>query len=1416
MTRVTPLAPRPCSYPSLSGVSFVKATLPRRVVRAFLATSMLVSCPTLVHAQTLPAPIPTRELIDENQVDLFRGVFVVDETVASVGGSQGLSYRRISRGNGFSSNFDSSLQYVGGKYVATVNGRSDGFTLSNGVYTSTEANGSSLSYDSTTLIYTYVARDGTMVTYDKNRRATGEAADVGIVASIVAPDGERTMFNHQVEHYCAQYVVNPNETETCVDRRTLRRLGSVENSAGFMFHITYASDVLQDGAEYDWTTVTNGRLINRAVDYCVAGTSCNYSQNWPGPDNPNHVINTYVESAGKITGVRRSGSASNDLTIGYDGNGRVSSVADHSGTTTYAYADSGNNRTVTVTNSLNQASTYVFDIGLERLTAFTNALNQTIAYQYDASGRVTRITKPEGNYTQFTYDARGNVTESRMVGKAGSGVPDIVATAAYPASCTNPVTCNSPTSTTDPRGNVTNYTYDGTHGGVLTITAPASTAGATAPQVRYIYVTQQAQVKNSSGALVGNGINVTLPSSTSQCQTLASCAGSADEVKSTVVYGPNLTPIQISKGNGAGTLTATTSIAYDPIGNVIAVDGPLFGTADTTTAIYDDKRRVIGTITADPDGAGARPRLAQRATYAANGDLTKVEVGTATGTSSTDLAAMTVAQAVDSTYDANGRKIRDTASAGGAAQSVVQYGYDSEGQLTCTALRMNPAAWGSLPGDACALGAQGSNGPDRITRMVRDATGRPTQVQVAYGVAGQQANEQTVAYNANGTTTYLIDANNNRTSYAYDGHDRLVKTSHPVTTTGGNSSSASDYEQLTLDANGNATQRRLRDGLLINYTYDALNRLIAKDLPGAEPDATYAYDLLGRMTSATQGGMTTTLGWDALSRRISEGSAQGTVSSQYDLAGRRTRVTLPGATTLWADYDFDVLGNVTAIRENGATSGVGVLASYAYDSLSRPTTVTFGNGTSQSYSYDAASRLASQTLDLPGTANDLTQGFTYNPASQIKSVARSNDAYAWTGAQALSRGYSVNGLNQYTAAGPASFTYDGRGNLTGDGSSTFTYKSENYLTSATVGGSSLSLEYDPVGRLHQITQGAATTRFGYDGLDLIAEYNASNVLARRYVHGVGTDNPIVWYEGSSSITRRFFGTDERGSILAVTDSSGVIVGSNAYDEYGIPKSDQAGLPVFGRFSYTGQAWLSELGMAYYKARMFSPTLGRFNQTDPISTEDSTNIYAYVENDPVNRRDPLGLFGTFCGFLSAPDGAWGWRCNPNTLLISPPNLFPVRVVIGGRTGPGRRNSSRNERQLMCDRVNFANRMLDLAENLDKGGDKVLKVAGGAAIAAVAASSTGIGAPGGGLLGTFATFAGSGGLLTKTVASGLGLAGNTVGALATGDRSAFQNTFMNGIISSATSGRGGVAGGLGESAVQGAATQPVPNRYKCSGK
>jgi RHS repeat-associated protein len=1173
-----------------------------RVSRNALACALLATTslcfPAIAHAES---PAPQFTSVDDHGVDLVSGLPFLKMEEGGIGSGPGrVSMQRIwSADAGFQDNWSGGLYRITtSKMYVQIAGISDTFSGSGTTWTSDKADGATLTVDGQGY-WNYTARDGTRIQFsqlpgEKSFNCpSSDASQCRVPLSIIAPSG-------------LKFTLTWEEMQ---DGGLYRRLTGVSSSAGYSLAIQYVPDTPGPGKPgTEWwnrSTVT----FNNSANPPSQAPTITYAYPTSGiinvTDPAGRTWRLTTNSPGdRLLGVRRPGSASDNISYSYT-TGTVSSATKDGVTNTYSRSVIGSIVTETITNPLSQQTVVITDLNKGRPTSFKNGLNKTWSYAYDSNSRLAQVVAPELNSVTYGYDGRGNVTTTTRHAKS-NGVPDIVTSATFDATCTNVVKCNKPNSTTDAKGNVTDYTYDPTHGGVATITSPAPILGGTRPQTRNSY----SQVTSASGDLAYMLTGV------SACQTGSSCAGTADETKTTTVYNSNLLATSVTSGNGTGTLAATSTMTYDARGNLDTVDGPLAGTADTIKYRYDSANQPIGTVSPDPDGGGTLKMRATRLTYRSDGQVSKRELGTVNSQSDADWALFAPLQTVDITFDTNSRAVQQKLSASGTDYTLTQTSYDALGRVDCAAVRMNVAVYGSLPASACTLSTEGSDGPDQITKTTYDAAGHVTQVQAGVGTS-DAANERTLTYTNNRLLSTLKDAENNLTTYEYDGFDRLSKTRFPSPTKGAATSSATDYEQLGYDANSNVVSRRLRDGNTIAFTFDNLNRATLKDLPGTEPDVSYGYDNLGRLKSASQTGNALLFTYDALGRKLTEVGPRGTVTSEWDLAGRRTKLTYPG-TGLYVNYDYLVTGEVQKIRENGATTGVGVLATYAYDNLGNRTSRTFGNGGVQGYNYDPVSRLASLSNDLSGTTNDLSATFSYNAAGQIANTTRTGDTYAFDGLVLIDRNYTSNGLNQYGTAGSAAFTYDARGNLTSDGTNSYGYSSENLLTSASSSGGT-TLTYDPLKRLYEVAD-ATPLRFAYDGLNEIAEYNSSNTLYRRFVFEPGMDRPIVQIELTGTDQgRRFMSSDERGSIVSRTRSDGSVNSIHTYDEYGIPGSNSD-----GRFLYTGQAWITELGMYYYKARMYSATLGRFMQTDPIGMAGGPNLYAYVSNDPINLQDPVGM------------------------------------------------------------------------------------------------------------------------------------------------------------------------------------------------
>lgn len=1201
-----------------------------RVSRRWLASTALGTLvpvmallPSVAHAQASsyapPAAPPVRKTMDENGVDLISGRLEQSIATVSAGpsGEGGISYTAKIDGSSFADNDAAQIYFSESStiYSVIIGGRSTKFSLDTTtmVISEVEANGNSLTRDGATL--TFIDKNGKTYIFDgaMNLAASGpgpDGLDMGGLTQIIEANGRTKSFTYA--KVVKPIIVGSGPGTHLAGYAAVRRLQSMQTGTGWMIKPEYTNDSSATLADLPtWMEVKKVAAFDNSIVGCAASAnSCIIPSgyDWPtltvstdalgqrtftGPDGVQEITTT--------TGRRWAGESTYHFAVtSFAPDGKITSLRNNNVVTNYAYADIAGIQTTLRTTPAG-TETFKFDLASKLLKEHTSATGRTTLYQYDANKRLTRVTHPEGNYEEVTYDARGNVTQSRKAAKPGSGLADIVTSASFDATCAIRVKCNKPNSVTDARGQVTDITYDTTHGGVLTVTSPAATSGSVRPQTRYSY-TLIAGVYELTGV--------------SSCQTAASCTGTADEAVQTIAYNGKGMTASVTAATGNGSVSSSTSYGYDAIGNVAIIDGPLAGTADTTRFRYNAARQQTGVIGPDPDGAGPRTHVAQRTTRSAKGQVATQQAGTVTSQSDGDWTAFAALTTVTNSYDANNNKVRETLSGAAGDISVTQLSYDGSNRLQCTAQRMNPAAWASLPTSACTPGTSGSAGPDRIVRNSYDADDRIVKVEAGVGTA-EAADEVTTTYTTNGRIASLSDGKNNRTDYGYDGHDRLIATYYPNPTTPG-VSSTTDRDTVTYFPADNATHIGRRDGHTVINNYDNLNRLAMKRLwsasAGVYETTTYGHDLLGKTTSVTKGSQTLGFTHNALGQLISQTGPHGTIGYSYDTAGRRATMSHPGG-ALTINYDHDVAGSLIAIRENGATSGAGVLASYAFDSAGRPTSVTLGDGSVQSFGYDAASQLATLTNNLPGSAYDLTQSFTYNPAGQIASVTRSNDLYAWQGHYNVDRSYGIDGLNRVTTAGSTSFGYDANGNMTSSGTSSYTYSTENQLKT----GPGVTLSYDPLGRLYE-TAGTSTTRFQYEGSNLVAEYDTSGNVLRRYVHGPGVDNPIAWYEGSTigSASRRFLMADERGSIVSVTDSAGTVIALNSYDVFGIPAAGNQ-----GRFGYTGQTWLPELGMWNYKARIYSPTLGRFLQTDPAGYADGMNWYNYVGSDPVNANDPSG-------------------------------------------------------------------------------------------------------------------------------------------------------------------------------------------------
>ena len=260
-----------------------------------------------------------------------------------------------------------------------------------------------------------------------------------------------------------------------------------------------------------------------------------------------------------------------------------------------------------------------------------------------------------------------------------------------------------------------------------------------------------------------------------------------------------------------------------------------------------------------------------------------------------------------------------------------------------------------------------------------------------------------------------------------------------------------------------------------------------------------------------------------------------------------------------------------------------------------------------------------------------------------------------------STNYTANNVNQYTAINSQNLTYDTDGNMLSDGNWAYTWDGENRLTRmvSTNLTKTLSFEYDWQGRriakkVWNNTTGTGTPatylKYIYDGWNLIAELNgnSNNAKVRSYTWGLDISGSTMEAGGVGGLLFiddntngvHFVSYDLNGNVMGLVKAAdGTISASYEYGPFGELLVSTGTMASSNPFRFSTKYRDNETDLYYYGYRYYSPSLGRWISRDPIDEQGGLNLYAFVNNDPVNKWDLYG-FSPYCVCIrAADDHAW---------------------------------------------------------------------------------------------------------------------------------------------------------------------------------
>lgn len=922
-------------------------------------------------------------------------------------------------------------------------------------------------------------------------------------------------------------------------------------------------------------------------------------------------------------------------------------------------------RVVSQTNATGAVTETTYDL-LDRVTSRTEAKNepeqQTTEYSYDAEGHATetRIKNASGALvatTKYYYDRLGRQTGVNW--NPANGSPDSGVAREYPRKMEYD-NCGNMTAEIDALGRRTEYVYD-THDRRVRIKYPDrsafTAAGADANDTIMEYDLVGNLVHTSDGRgihryvhydVMNRPTHESIPTATALTGNW--WATSANVLQQT---GYNIWGQANATSNLAGGLTGTT---YDAFGR-LATQTDAAGL--TLTYIYT---ALDQPLEVRYPALGTQPATKIQYAYNSNNGALLDSVTDRAGNSTSfryDKLFRRIAQRTSlnqpsgpeqiTTYDPFGR-VKTLANEVGDTTTM---GYDIFGQTLSV----------TFPDH--------TSGNPRIQSFNYDAYGK-VLTQSGAGSYPAMYTYDAVGNTKTLTTQYGSSTTNQTTTWDYDSRNRILKKTYADTT----------FYEYTYDAMGNLATRKDARNQTTTYSYTAYGQIDTIDYP-VDADVSFGYDASGRRTSMTDGtrsgGPSAEWAYDAANRLITykQHPVDRQITYTYNAESSRSYMSVDKISTsgtAWnTDYSYEASGRLQTLTD----SLVGSTAfTYVWDPKANLVKeIQMPGGLKQQKTYDALGRLAeikalnstggtvnryAYTYDTAGQRKDVTLAdssridYLYDMKRQLTSAQKTNDtnyAFSYTfdeignwktgdvGRLAQtpeSKTFTPNNLNQYnsitSSLNPSiTPTYDPNGNMLTDGTRTYTWDQENRLK--TVDGSTFT--YDGLSRRVQTVDGGNTTRYLYDGLLPIAELDASNNITRSITRGLDLSNRMQVAGGiggilstTSYLLSAYQGSyfyDGNGNVVDVLDVTGVVIAHYQYDPFG-NKVAESGSYASQPYQWSTKDWHQASGLVYYLYRFYNPSLGRWINRDPLN--EITNFdsdYIYLNNN-INKYDLFGLLG----------------------------------------------------------------------------------------------------------------------------------------------------------------------------------------------